>query len=71
MELRDSRRLTGPNLLMAGPGAVLDVAHPPGDPSAEALAASWCRHARRVLDALGWEGEQVGFRSLLLLAKQR
>ncbi len=68
MPLLDSRRLTGPNLLLAGPGAVVDVALPcftPHLPAAEAsdLALSlWRRHARRLLGTLGWGGEQLAAR---------
>ncbi|MDB4947495.1 MAG: mur ligase family peptide synthase [Gemmatimonadetes bacterium] len=57
MELLDSRRLTGPGLLLDGPGAVIDAAAPPAE--AGALAAAWSERIRRVLDALGWAGAQV------------
>ncbi|MCK5412422.1 MAG: hypothetical protein KAJ67_10015, partial [Gemmatimonadetes bacterium] len=62
MELLDSRRLTGPNLLLEGPGAVIDV----GFTSAEAgpaergaiersaVESAWRAHARTILDAVGW-----------------
>ena len=61
MEVRDSRRLTGPNLLTDRPGAVLDIAldsaeedsrASAGDPAVEA----WRRHAKRALKAVGWAG---------------
>jgi UDP-N-acetylmuramyl tripeptide synthase len=97
MLLSESRRLTGRNLLMDGPGAVLDVALAPrgaapdaadsgtaagsgaapgygappgsgaaqgadGDPAADAVIAAWRRAARRMLDAVGWHGEQLHVR---------
>jgi cyanophycin synthetase len=59
MELRDSRRLTGPNFVWERPGAVLDLLMDPSDctgsPSAlDALTAAWQTTARQMLDALGW-----------------
>ena len=57
MDVRDSRRLTGPNLLLDGPGTCLDVAlDAPGDPTPEACAAAWARVAARLLAAVGWGG---------------
>src|SRR5579864_1022500 len=75
MQPPEARRLTGSNLLSYRPGAVLDV--PLGGPSeeradakagakaeaeAEATIAAWRRHARRMLDALGWRGEELAVR---------
>jgi len=57
MEIRDSRRLTGPNLLWDHAGAVLDVACP--EDKVESLVAAWLAHAQRMLDALGWSGEKL------------
>lgn len=57
IELRDSRRLTGPNLFCAGPGAVLDVAASEG--MSRPLVAAWSEHARELLDAIGWGGESL------------
>ena len=59
MELRDSRRLTGPNFVWERPGAVLDLLMDPSDctgsPSAlDAPTAAWQTTARQMLDALGW-----------------
>lgn len=61
MNLRDSRRLTGPNILWDRPSAVLDVELGEGE-SAEPLVAAWQRHARRALDAVGWGDEMLTHR---------
>ena len=55
----DSRRLTGPHLMGDRPGAALDVAIG-GD--APAAADAWRREARRLLDRVGWEGEELSAR---------
>jgi UDP-N-acetylmuramyl tripeptide synthase len=60
MEILDSRRLTGPGLLLDREGAVLDVALGPDE--AEAAIAAWRGHARRLLDAVGWAGEDLAVR---------
>ncbi len=60
IRVEDARRLTGPGLLWDLPGAVMDVFLDGIDPSA--VSALWHRHARRVLDALDWQGEQVTHR---------
>ena len=52
-----ARRLTGPGLLWDYPGAVMDIFFEDIDP--DILAALWEKHARLVLDALGWEGEHL------------
>ena len=59
-EIRDSRRLTGPNVLWSRPGAILDVALPPDE--AEPAVAAWRRSARLLLDAVGWQGEELTVR---------
>ena len=56
----DSRRLTGPHLLGDRPGAALDVAIE-GDVAAAADA--WRHEARRLLERVGWEGEEVAART--------
>lgn len=53
--LDDTRRLTGPNLLWAHPGAVMDVFYEGFD--ADRILALWQKNARRVLDAIGWENQ--------------
>ncbi len=57
MECLDSRRLTGPNLVMDGAGAVIDVRF--GGADAEQLIGEWQRQVKRMLDAVGWQGEQI------------
>lgn len=52
MKLLDSRRLTGANLLMDGPGVVIDVEL--DDDEADAVIHRWHENARALLDALGW-----------------
>ncbi|HEY9422287.1 MAG TPA: Mur ligase, partial [Thermoanaerobaculia bacterium] len=61
MDLLDSRRLTGPNLLLNGPGAALEVSLSPEE--AEPTIQAWREQARRLLDAVGWTNEEVAFRS--------
>ena len=56
MECLDSRRLTGPNLIMDGAGAVIDMRF--GDCDAEAFIGEWQIQAQRMLQAVGWAGEQ-------------
>ena len=51
----DSRRLMGPNLLHAGPGAVLDVSLDDATPAHNAaLLIAWHERASAIADALGW-----------------
>jgi cyanophycin synthetase len=61
MPLLDSRRLTGPGLLLDRPGAVVDVAIDEGQQD-ETIAA-WRRNAARMLEAVGWSGEALSVRS--------
>jgi cyanophycin synthetase len=61
MKLLDSRRLTGPNLLLAGAGAAIEVSLDPGE--AETAVAAWRENARRLLDAIGWEKEEIAVRA--------
>jgi cyanophycin synthetase len=62
MPLHDSRRLTGLNLLSHRPGAVLDARFGGRDADAEAIIGAWRRHARQMLDALGWRDEEIAVR---------
>ena len=52
MRVLDSRRLTGPNLLLEGPGATLEIALEGADP-ARAIAA-WKAALAPLLAAVGW-----------------
>lgn len=61
MRILDSRRLTGPSLLLDTPGAVLDIGLDES-PSGPAIAA-WERAARRLLQAVGWPHENLASRS--------
>ena len=60
MDVLDSRRLTGPGLLLDCPGAVLDVRLGGQDPD-QAIAA-WKSAARRLLRDVGWADEQLATR---------
>ena len=53
----DSRRLTGPSLYFAEPGAVLETAV--GAPVAPALTAAWKARIAQARAALGWPGGPV------------
>lgn len=55
LSLEDSRRLTGPNLVSPGPGAILDVHLEAKD--VDALIEAWRRRAASMLEAVGWSGE--------------
>jgi cyanophycin synthetase len=57
----DSRRLTGPGLLLDRAGAVLDVALPDAG-EGEALIGLWREELERLFAALGWAGETVAVR---------
>ncbi len=56
----DVRRLTGPGLMWDHPGAVLDIFFE--DIPAAQIIKLWGRHARRVLDALGWKSQALTHR---------
>jgi cyanophycin synthetase len=60
MKLLDSRRLTGPNLLLDRAGAVIDVALAPAE--AEPAIAAWREEVQRLLGAVGWGGEKTAVR---------
>ncbi|HEU4682131.1 MAG TPA: hypothetical protein VFS51_10315, partial [Gemmatimonadales bacterium] len=53
----DSRRLTGPGLLLDGPGAVLDVRLDAAD--ADRAIAAWQRAALRLLAEVGWSNQTL------------
>ncbi|HEV7785336.1 MAG TPA: Mur ligase family protein, partial [Thermoanaerobaculia bacterium] len=60
MKLLDSRRLTGPNLLLAQAGAVVEVSLAPEE--AEAVVASWRDNVQSLLAAVGWPDEEIAVR---------
>ena len=60
MDVLDSRRLTGPGLLLDCPGAILDVRLGGQDPD-QAIAA-WENAARRLLGDVGWANEGLATR---------
>jgi len=62
MHLIDSRRLTGPNLLLDRPGAVLEVSLLDGE---EIVVPIWKAKVRWLLDEIGWTGEQIASRLFL------
>ncbi len=53
MKLLDSRRLTGANLIMQGPGPVMDIEA--SDAEVGSVVAAWRARLGRMLPALGWE----------------
>ncbi len=61
MEVRDSRRLTGPNIVTDGPAAIIDIVLEPGDDAQKAIEA-WETHVNRMLSAVGWEGAPLHHR---------
>ena len=56
----DSRRLTGPSLLLDRPGAILDVRL--DDRARDGAIADWRAAARRLLDAVQWSRETLAVR---------
>ena len=60
MDVLDSRRLTGPGLLLDRPGAVLELRLGGQDP--DRAIAAWESAARRLLRDAGWAGEQLSTR---------
>src|SRR5215207_8986177 len=61
MQVLDSRRLTGPGLLLDGPGAVLEARL--AEPERGRAIAAWRQWARRLLDAVGWPDEKLATRT--------
>jgi UDP-N-acetylmuramyl tripeptide synthase len=60
MKVLDSRRLTGPSLLLDRPGAILDISLEELDP--DRAAAAWRSAAGRLLQSVGWHGEELAYR---------
>lgn len=57
MRILDSRRLTGPSLLLDGPGAILDVALDGAEPERTIMA--WRAALGALLSSLGWPEAEV------------
>jgi len=60
MDLLDSRRLTGPNILSDRPGAVIDVRLDAGE--RDDFVAAWRDAASRILEAIGWPDRELRVR---------
>ena len=60
MRVLDSRRLTGPSLILDTPGAVIDIALEPH--LTDRATAAWAKAARTLLGAVGWGGQRVAHR---------
>lgn len=63
MRVQDSRRLTGPGLLLDRPGAVLDVEI--DGASVDQAIAAWRNAATRMLGAVGWGDERTVARQFI------
>ena len=59
-EMRDSRRLTGPNVIWGKPGPVIDIAI--GDADAEPARLAWTGAILALLEGVGWGTEETAFR---------
>ncbi|UCC14671.1 MAG: Mur ligase [Gammaproteobacteria bacterium] len=62
MELLDSRRLTGPNILSDKPGAVIDVRLEPGE--VDPFESAWRTAAMDMLAAVGWKANTLHVRRM-------
>ena len=61
MQVLDSRRLTGANLISHGPGAILDIKL--GAVPSLKLVEAWEIEVRKILNGVGWAGETSHWRS--------
>ena len=61
MNVTDSRRLTGPSLLLDRPGAILEVRL--DEAVRDRALTAWRAAARRLLQDVGWPGETLAVRS--------
>ena len=59
-EMRDSRRLTGPNVIWGKPGPVIDIAI--ADVDAEPARLAWTGAILALLQGVGWKEEETAFR---------
>lgn len=60
MELTDSRRLTGPSLILDQPGAAAELTV--ADDVKDRAMSLWTTHVRALLDAVGWSGSVIATR---------
>ncbi len=60
MRILESRRLTGPGLMLDRAGAILDVEL--GDAERDRVLAAWRAGARELLEAVGWRREVLAIR---------
>ena len=60
VQLSDSRRLTGPNLILDGPGAAAEIAV--DDTARDQALAVWQDRVRRIMDAVNWRNERIATR---------
>ncbi len=60
MQLTDTRRLTGPSLLLDGPGAIAEVACT--DDQSQPLADAWRQRLLVLCEAVGWAQPQTAVR---------
>jgi len=63
VELQDSRRLTGPNLLASGPGAVIDGSV--DEAISDDFVNAWRAGVKAILDAVDWTAESIAVRRYL------
>src|SRR5919107_950021 len=63
IHILDSRRLTGPSLLLDKPGAVLEVRLDQAD--VVRAVAAWEVAARQLLESVGWRNEQLAHRAFV------
>ncbi|MDA0667454.1 MAG: Mur ligase family protein [Planctomycetota bacterium] len=59
-EMRDSRRLTGPNVVWGKPGPVIDIAI--ADSDAEPARLAWTGAILTLLEGVGWGEEETAYR---------
>jgi UDP-N-acetylmuramyl tripeptide synthase len=60
MQLADSRRLTGPSLILDRPGAAAEISV--DEDVKDSALAQWATHVRTLLDAVGWFDETLAVR---------
>jgi cyanophycin synthetase len=61
MNILDSRRLTGPGLLLDGPGVVLDIRLE--QPETERVVTAWQNATHHLLQAVDWKDESLASRT--------